>query len=363
LTFNNPAPADLDDFAPALAGGDGRVFIATHGLDDRIYAFSTTDGGLLHTISNPDGQGGNFATWVAYGSGSVLTSSPAYFDPGLQMDIVGRAYLFDARNGLLQRPLPNPEPKAGDAFGSGKSLAVFGNRAVVGADTDDLPGDTQPDGDNPGRVWVFDRLTGQTVFTLENPNPQKSPPNFFSDWFGSRIAASDEVIAVGALFDHTSGIEDSGTVYIFDSETGVLRHTLFGPQSERNGRFGETIAITPDGNVLVGAWNTTILGEQATGHAYLFDGMTGDLLLDIRNPELEQFGAFGVSVAATEQLVFVGAPAAGAVYVFEGIPEPSALALAGTVLAVVLGWSRIRRMKEAGHSLTHKPQGDGSSPS
>jgi hypothetical protein len=337
LTFNNPAPTDLDGFAQSVAGGDGRVFITTRGLDDRIYGFSTTDGGLLHTIPNPDGRGGNFAAWVAYGSGSVLTSSPSYFDVPLQMGTVGRAYLFDARNGLLQRPLPNPEPNIGDAFGIGASLAVFGNRAVVGADTDDLPGDSNSQTNNQGRVWVFDRLTGQTVFTLENPNPQKPPPQFLSDWFGSNVAADEHAIVVGARFDDTSGIEDSGAVYVFDSATGALRHTLFSPHPGRLGLFGWSVAVTPDGNVLVGELNTAVNGIESAGHAYLFDGMTGSLLLDIPNPEAGRAGGFGASVAATEQGIFVSAPSASAVFVFEGIPEPSSLILGMTLLVFVVG--------------------------
>jgi hypothetical protein len=213
-------------------------------------------------------------------------------------------------------------------------LAVFGNRAVVGAEGDDLPGDNHPDGDNPGRVWVFDRLTGHTVFTLENPNPQPRPN--FSDSFGHRVAASEHVIVVGAAFDDTAGFENAGTVYVFDSDTGALRHTLFSPQPQPFGGFSQGIAVTTDGNVIVGDWNTTVNGVPSAGHVYLFDGTTGSMLLNIPNPEPGRFGPFGVSVADLDGRIVVGAPAAGSVYVFEGIPEPTSLALAG--VAFVMGW-------------------------
>jgi outer membrane protein assembly factor BamB len=336
LTFNNPAPVDLDDFGTALAGGDGRVFIATDGLDDRIYGFSTSDGSLLHTISSPDGRGGNFAAAVAYGSGSVLTSAPSYTIP-FGMQSVGRAYLFDAASGLLQRPLPNPEPKTGDAFGIGDSLALFANRALIGAYLDDLPGDSNPQTDNQGRVWVFDRVTGQTVFTLENPNPQKPPPGFLSDAFGRNVAANEYVTVVGAHFDDSSGVDESGTVYVFDSDTGSLRHTLFSPQPESLGGFGLSVALTPGGDVLVGASSTSVDGILPAGHVYLFDGMTGSLLLDIPNPEPGRLGPFGGSVAATADRIFVSLPSAPAVYVYEGIPEPSSLVLGITILVFLLG--------------------------
>jgi hypothetical protein len=116
---------------------------------------------------------------VAYGSGSLLVSNPS-FDMPPALRAVGRAYLFDSATGGLVLTLPNPEPKTRDIFGGSiSSLAVFGNRVVVGASDDDLPGDDRPDGDNPGRAWIFDRLTGASLLTIENPNPQKGPPHFF----------------------------------------------------------------------------------------------------------------------------------------------------------------------------------------
>jgi hypothetical protein len=46
--------------------------------------------------------------------------------------------------------------------------------------------------------------------------------------------------------------------------------------------------------------------------------------LDIPNPEPDRLAAFGFSVAATDDHLFVGMPTfAETVFVFESIPEPS----------------------------------------
>jgi hypothetical protein len=151
LTFENPQATQHDHFAGNFSGGEGRLFISTTGLDDRIYAFSTVTGELLQTIPNPDTGSHNFGTALAYNAGNLLVGTPTFYRSGDQFP-VGRANLFNAATGQLLFPIPNPEPKPGDVFGGGNAVAISGNNAVVGAQLDDLPGDNGPDGDNPGRV-------------------------------------------------------------------------------------------------------------------------------------------------------------------------------------------------------------------
>jgi hypothetical protein len=103
--------------------------------------------------------------------------------------------------------------------------------------------------------------------------------------------------------------------------------------------------LTPQGDILVGAWGTTVNGIDGAGHVYLFDGSTGSLLLDIPNPEPSEFAQFGWSVDAMANRIIVGAmsantstngeilPATGVVYVF-AIPEPHATSLVLTILLI-----------------------------
>lgn len=93
------------------------------------------------------------------------------------------------------------------------------------------------------------------------------------------------------------------------------------------------MAVTPDGNVLVGAWGTSTEDSEAAGRVYLFDGLTGNLLLDIPNPEPSENALFGWSVTAADNRIAVGAvsggadglPSTGAVYIFAlPVPEPNA---------------------------------------
>jgi WD40 repeat protein len=346
-TFDNPEPTDQDRFARAITGGDGQIFVSTIGSPESVYVYSLPTGELLRTIPRIGALSSNFGSSLAYSNGRLLVAEPSF------MNASGRVHLFDTSTGQLQRSLPNPEPKGGDLFAGGTSSVGFGgNELVVGALLDDLPDDNDPDGENPGRVWVFDRDTGDTLHTLENPHADnQAPPFFFSDGFGRTVAAGSGLIAVGAITDSTAGPVESGTVYVFDEQSGALRHTLFSPVPESRGEFGRAVAVTPWGDVLVGSYGASVEGLFQAGRAYLFDGETGNLLLDFANPEPHLGASFGWSVSATEDQILVSAvlensdsaPGSGVVYVFEGIPEPGTelLTAAGAALIGLLTW-RIR---------------------
>ncbi|MEX2139248.1 MAG: PQQ-binding-like beta-propeller repeat protein [Pirellulales bacterium] len=327
FTFNNPQPQNNDSYAASLAGGDGRAFVGTTGVNGRVYAYGTVTGELLQTIPQPTPQNPAFGSALAYGEGRLLVSDPAFSGVPFIAQGIGEAYLFNAATGQLERPIRNPAPELGDLFGSGTSLAISGNRAIVGSILAN---------DDAGRVWAFDRSSGNVLLTLENPNPEST----FFDSFGFSVTANQDIIAVGAQEDSTSGVEGDGTVYVFDALSGSLRHTLFNPHSRVNAEFGRSIALTDDGNLLVGAF-----GNAGGGHAYLFDSVTGNLLLDIANPDPSTVGVFGFSVATIGNNMVVGAPGGtGAVYVLEAIPEPSSFALAGTVLFFAIAVLRRRAL-------------------
>lgn len=340
-TFDLPEPMAGDTFASSLAGGDDRVFISARGAPARVYTFDASSGQHLYTIEEPTRFHNAFGARLAYGSGSVLISSPAFGVP-FGPRIIGQAELFDAATGQLLRPLPNPEPKPGDNFGT--SVAVSGNHAIVGA-IHDFPDDTTPEVEGAGRVWVFDKLTGQTIYTLENPNPERPPPFFINDWFGNAVAANDDVIVVGAPLEDPNGINAAGAAYVFDSKTGALMHTLLSPVVEERAEFGGSVSVTPSGQVLIGALNASVEGFPLAGHAYLFDSITGNMLLDIPNPDPARISGFAFSVAATDARIFVGSPTDEAVFVFETIPEPSTLFLAGSLLLTSFAIRHTRRLR------------------
>ncbi|MDX1964745.1 MAG: hypothetical protein SFX18_16470 [Pirellulales bacterium] len=323
--FINPMPIDQDRYAAAITGGDGKIFISQVGQQESVYVYSTATGAQLGRINNPENESIGFANSLAYGAGDLLVGAPSYSGIPFVANAIGQAYLYNTATNTASYTLPNPEPNDGDLFSFGKSVSITDKFVSIGALSDDLPG--SPIFTNPGRIWLFDRHTASLVKSIENPNPE----SIYFDWFGFSLDANESVVLTGARKDGTSGVDGSGTAYVFNAQNGALLHTLFSPQPEDNGEFGRSVALTPSGDILVGAWGTSVSGIVNAGHAYLFDGQTGQLLLDIPNPEPTESAQFGWSVEAYDNRLVIGArfadsngmPATGAVYVYEIVPEPS----------------------------------------
>ena len=70
----------------------------------------------------------------------------------------------------------------------------------------------------------------------------------------------------------------------FSGASGTLLHSLVSPNAEVTSFFGKAVAGVDDvdgdgrGDLLVGAFEETVLGQQNAGRAYLFSGATGALL-------------------------------------------------------------------------------------
>jgi hypothetical protein len=204
-TFNNPTPAANEFFGASMAAvGTDRVLIgatwdnpgATHA--GAAYLFST-NGALLTTFNNPTPadyeEFGNSV--AAVGADRVLIGAWADNTGASQ---AGAAYLFRT-NGALLTTFTNPAPASGDSFGV--SVATVGtDRVLIGAWSDDTGAD------GAGAAYLFS-TNGTLLTTLTNPTPA------VGDNFGSSVAAvgNDRVLIV-APFDNT-GAAWAGAAYLF----------------------------------------------------------------------------------------------------------------------------------------------------
>jgi hypothetical protein len=179
------------------------------------------------------------------------------------------------------------------------------------------PSEGDPDAGTPG-IDAIDpnRPDAGPPVGFEFPTPLNASDGATRNWFGYSVAASENVIVVGAPFyDVLSGDEvldaSVGAVYIYERIGDAWQETkqLLSTASVRtSGLFGWSVAI--DGNVIaVGAWNESGPDGQA-GAVYVYERVGGDWVLNSKLLPLSDDNQerFGHSVAVSGSRLAVGAP-------------------------------------------------------
>ena len=267
----------------------------------------------------------------------------------------GEAYLFSEpsggwgnNGGTIQTRNENARLVASDGatldhFGRSVSISGSASEAiVVGANGAQVGANEQQ-----GKAYVFLQplagWTSTTLGTLHESSELTASDGKASDGLGSAVSfdRAGDIIAVGAGDATVGANADQGKAYIFHIPAGGWASTtplhesatLLASDGAEGATFGDAIsAAGQDGSrVVVGAREATVGGNSQQGAAYEFDEPAGGWSGMLN--ESEKFVAsngkandnFGesVSINTTNDIIVVGAPAAGAtdageVYVFNG---------------------------------------------
>jgi len=300
------------DFGSSVAAG-GKIAIVSAPFESvagqsgagRVYIFNATTGSLRTTLTSPNpASGGKFGYSIALRGGDVFVGAP--MEPVTGQSGAGRVYVFSVVSGHLSAEFSSPNAQTNGTFGW--SVAARGNVVVVGA-----PNETS----GMGRAYVFNARTGALLSTLSSPNEQANGK------FGASVAAATKIVLVGAPGESSEGQQAAGNAYVFDATTGALISALASPSPQRDGGFGDAVALRSD-TAIVGAPYEPASGQNGAGHVYVFDGTTGVLMNSLASPHPQSDGRFGSSVAARNKFAIVGAPnesasgqsGAGNAYVF-----------------------------------------------
>ncbi len=128
---------------------------------------------------------------------------------------------------------------AGDQFG--RSVAVSGDTAVIGADLDD------DKGTNSGSAYVFIRSAG----TWTEVAKLTASDAAVGDQFGRSVAVAGDTAVIGANGDDDAG-SNSGSAYVFirSGTTWTEQAKLTASDAAAGERFGGSVALAGDTAVI-----------------------------------------------------------------------------------------------------------------
>jgi hypothetical protein len=234
----------------------------------------------------------NFGSAVALSGDTALIGANRDDDKGSSS---GSAYVFLRQSGAwsLQQKLVASDGVDNDYFGT--SVALYGDRAVVGSYDDDK-------GENSGSAYVYLRQSGswgeqQKIVASDGAT---------GDYFGTSLAMSASRVLVGVPQDDDRG-ENGGSAYVFeDSGSGFTQQTKIMPTGvgAKQYNFGESVSLQGD-TALVGGTRQT--WRKGGVHVVVRSGNTWSVQAEI--PQIEGDGntRFGGSVSLFGDTALVGA--------------------------------------------------------
>jgi hypothetical protein len=201
-----------DHFGDALAIEGDTAFVGAWYDDTRtgaVYVFTRAAGQWTQQAKlrgNDSTPWGYFGTSIAVRQGTLIVGSDGQYVGSIRP---GEAYVFRQHASVWEQeggPLRADDGAQYDNFG--RSVAIDGNVAIVGALEDDNAGGT-----DAGMVYVFvRRLDGEWIEVNKLTASDGEPYGYF----GSSVALEGNTALIGARGKDLPGAADAGSAYVFD---------------------------------------------------------------------------------------------------------------------------------------------------
>ena len=251
---------------------------------------------LQASLASPDPRIGGFFGWSISASSQYVVVREAKLSTCEEADM-SHVYLFDLKTLKLKGKYSCPNPRRG--FYATQASAVDSDVILTCRHWDDVDGKR-----DAGRVYVYDAETYKLRAILKSPNPQ------IGGFFGWSAALSPKYIIIGELRGFASGVKRAGKVYVYDKKTLSLMAELSSPDPKEWAGFGSSVAASSDIIAVGEAWASVNRVENA-GRICIFDASTYDLEAVITSPDPQENAVFGYSIAvARSNAVIVGEPKA-----------------------------------------------------
>jgi hypothetical protein len=305
LVADDGAPNDYFGASVALDGNT--ALVGAYGDDvgvnsDQGSAYVFTRSGATWTqqaklVAGDGAEGDEFGTSVALDGDTTLVGA-TYDD--VSSSNQGSAYVF-TRSGsawIQQAKLTAGDAATGDLLG--RSVALDGDTALVGAYTDDVGAIS-----DQGSAYVFTHSgstwTQQAELTAGN--------GAMGDRFGYSVALDGNTALVGAYTDDLGANSDQGSAYVFtcSGDTWTQEAKLTAGDGAAGDRFGSSVALDGD-TALVGAiYDDVSSSNQGSAYVFTRSGTKWMQQAKLTAGDGANSDEFGWSVALDGDTALVGA--------------------------------------------------------
>ncbi|MEQ9379758.1 MAG: hypothetical protein RJP95_02760, partial [Pirellulales bacterium] len=306
LTASDAATLDYFGYSVDISGD--RAIVGAVFDDDSAdasgsaYIFDVTTGIELFKLNASDAEfNNNFGDSVTLDANRAIVGSPRDDDNG---SVSGSIYFFDASTGVELFKRTASDGAEGDFFGG--AVALDGPTAIIAAQTDD-----NDNGGNAGAAYLVNASDGVETFKLTASDGSDI------DFFGRSVGISGNRAIAGSVFDDDDG-NSSGSVYIFDTNSGADLHKLTASDAAEGDQFGNAVAID-GGLAIVGAVTDANESGNDAGAAYVFDVTTGAELFKLTASDggVDQYFGGNVAIEGHLAVISSGQGPDGAAYVFD----------------------------------------------
>lgn len=216
----------------------------------------------------------------------------------------GVVHVFDARTGKQLQRLAPYNSETADMFGL--SLALDQDTLVIGAPR------AQRGYAGTGTVYVYNPYTGELLHELApeyaTPLPELKGMRERLK-FGNSVAVSGDLIVVGAPFESTVE-EYSGAVFVFDRNSGQQLYTLYSPTIQKREQFGFNVALNQN-RLVVSGLNTHVVDPDTCeilnslyGGVHLYEATSGRHITSLDKPKIRHW--MGLSLDVSEDFIAAG---------------------------------------------------------
>jgi len=264
-------------------------------------------------LTAPDAEyGDHFGVAVAVQGNIAVVGSPNDQAAGWG---TGAAYVFEKTTSgwQVQQKLTAPDSSSYSNFGT--SVAIDGDRIVVGAYGD------QNAGNYAGAAYVFFRAGSQWTHEQKLTGSENS----FADSFGVSVAIQGDRIVCGAFGNSDFDQSEVGSAYVFQRIDGLWlqQQELSASDGASLARFGLTVAMSED-TIIVGADGDSEFGYLSGAiYVFTFDGSNWIQQQKLHAQDAREGESFGYHLAISGDTIVAGAArdevgnhTQGAAYVF-----------------------------------------------